>query len=232
MSIPYSEIMKYQYDDKTIKQIWDYPIFTHEYSQILHKFGNGYKILDFGCGKGKIYNEILLPEGHNIEYVGIDSDPSLKGITNFPLYTLDEFLCAGYKPRHFDGLLMLNVIEHLKMDELYDVLTKLNPYIDGDIFILTTNFKCLDYMFNDPDHVTFYPTYVIYGLLKILGFNKIDIWRGKGLHRIREIQFNQNPKLTHLMEMNEMQKKVCLSLGLDWYGNLFVMGDRDENTSS
>lgn len=231
MSVPYSEIMKYQYDDNAVKQIWDYPVFLHEYAHILHKLGNGYKVLDFGCGMGKIYNEILLPEGNGVEYVGIDSDTSLKGKTNFPIYTLDEFKNAGFKSRHFDGLFMFNVLEHLKLDELYNIMTTLNPYIDGDIFILTTNYKCFDYMFNDPQHVTFYPTYVIYGLLKHLGFNKVEMWRGKGIHRIRELQFNQNPKLTHLSEMNEFQKKICLAMGLDWYGNILAIGDRNENTS-
>jgi hypothetical protein len=228
MDIPYSEIMKYQYDEATIKQIYDYPVFMHEYAHILHKLGKGYKLLDFACGQGKIYNQVLLPEGHDIEYIGIDKDPSLKAIVNFPIYTLDEFLNAGYKSRYFDGLLMFNIWEHLDIEELYDILIKLNPYIDGDIFILTPNSKCLDYLFSDPQHKTFYQPHVIYGLLKHLDFNKIEIFRGNGTYRIRELQYNQNPKLTYLNEMNEMQKKVCLAMSLDWYGNLLVLGDRDE----
>lgn len=232
MPIPYSEIYKYQYDPVVAREIYNYPVFLHEYSHILHKFGKGYKILDFGCGRGKIYNEIFLPEGNNMEYIGIDNDPSLKDVVNFPIYTLDGFLEAGFKYRYFDGLLLMNVIEHLTFEELYDTLVKLNPYIDGDIFILTTNSKCLDYMFNDPEHVAFYPPHIIYGLLKHLGFNKIDMWRGKGIHRVRELQLKEHPEKTYLAEMNDMQKKVCMAMGLDWYGNLLVVGDRDENTSS
>ena len=125
MSIPWGELMKYR-GHPEVSGIYDHPTFTDErvmIDSVVMKITN---ILDFGCGKGKIYNEILLPSGYKGEYVGIDPDPSLKNIVNFPLYeNIEEFLKAGYNLRHFDMLLMLNVAEHLKIEEMYEIVFKL-----------------------------------------------------------------------------------------------------------
>lgn len=224
---PYGELMRYRHK---LKSIYEYPTFVSEYALIGSKMGRGYKVLDFGCGEGKIYNEYLISLGLDIEYVGIDPDPHLSLRTNFKIFKdMDEFEKENWPARHFDGLLILNVLEHLSLDEAYDVLTRLNPYIDGNIFIMTPNPQCFDFMFADPDHKTFYTYEFLYGLLTHLNFENIEIWRGKGLYQIREQQFKENPGHVHLKEMNEFQHKVCLSMGLDWMGNLLITGSRSDD---
>jgi len=223
MKLPYKEIYKYR---QGFPAIYKFPVFAHEFNIIMPHIGNGYRILDFGCGKGKFYNEKLIPEGIEVEYVGIDIDPSLKHVSSFPIYeSLDEFEDAGYKHRYFDGLVMLNIAEHLTSQELYETTTRLNPYIDGDIFIMTPNPFCFDYLFSDPEHVAFYDHSFLYGLLKHLGFNRIDIWRGKGIHHHRQILYNRTKNEDYLRQ-NKLQQEVCIALGLDWYGNILVIGDR------
>ena len=221
---PYAELMKYRHK---LKPIYEYPTFISEYALIGSKMGKNYKVLDFGCGEGKIYNEYLLPLGLDIEYTGIDPAPYLSSRTNFKIFKdVDEFEEETLPARYFDGLLILNVLEHLSLDEAYDTLTRLNPYIDGNIFIMTPNPKCFDYMFADPEHKTFYTYEFLYGLLTHLGFENVEIWRGKGLYQIREQHLKANPQQTYLKEMNEFQHRVCLAMGLDWMANLMVSGSR------
>ncbi len=224
---PYGELMRYRHK---LPPIYEFPTFISEYALIGSKMGRGYKVLDFGCGEGKVYNEYLISLGLDIEYVGIDPDPHLGLRTNFKIFkNMDEFEEENLKARHFDGLFMLNILEHLSLDETYDVLTRLNPYIDGDIFIMTPNPKCFDYMFADPEHKTFYTHEFLYGLLKHLNFENIEIWRGKGIYQIREEELKKNPGHVHLKEMNEFQRRVCLSMGLDWMGNLLIVGSRADD---
>lgn len=233
MNIPYGELMKYR-GHPEVKPIYNYPIFTDErvvISQIITKECN---ILDLGCGRGKYYHETLLPMGFKGEYVGIDPDPSL-GDIGFPVYkSVEEFLDAGYNLRHFDILLMLNLIEHLTPDELYEYVWKLNPYIDANIVIMTPNARCFDYMFVDPQHTRFYAHEFLYGFCKHFGYDRVDMWRGQGYHQMRKDRVAQDPSQRQMIEMNSMQQQVCLALGLDWYGNLFLIGERkyDEEDSS
>ena len=117
MNLPYGEILKYKSD---LQPIYNYPVFLHEYPLILSRLGKGYKMLDFGCGNGQIYNQSLLASGLDIEYIGIDNDPSLQDKVNFPLYeSLEQLEEAGYGSRYFDGLLMLNFIQQIQ--EVYIV---------------------------------------------------------------------------------------------------------------
>jgi len=231
MNIPYGELMKYR-GSIEIKPIYDYPVFQHEYAIIQSMIMRNTNILDFGCGTGKVYNEALLPNGYSGLYVGIDNDPTLKTRVNFPLYDSVDEIIENYGLREFDMIFMLNALEHMKVEESYEILTKLNPYIDANILIMTPNSKCFDYMFVDPQHTTFYSHEFLYGLLKHLGFDGIQIWRGKGIYPQREAEFKNNNGLIHFKEMNEFQRKVCLSMSLDWYGNLLVIGERNYEEDS
>ena len=106
-------------------EVWNLPIFIDEKALILSKLGDGYKMLDIGCGTGKFYNEYIKPSGINIEYIGLDIDRSLKDKVNFPIFhSVEELEKAGYPHRYFDGLLMLNLMEHIPFDELYTIKIK------------------------------------------------------------------------------------------------------------
>ena len=233
MNIPYSDILADYYAGKS-PPIQQYPIFLHEYLEIEGIVGDGYKILDYGCGTGNVYTAFLEALPFDIEYVGIDSDPSLKHKVKFPLYNdLEEFLEQDYEARYFDALFMLDFIEHVPLDVGYDILTTLNRFIDGDIVIMTPNPKAVDYVHNDPQHVALYPAHWLEGLLKHLDFPHVTIKRGKGIHRIREIEYNKDrQKNAKYKEFNELQEKVCMAMGMDWYGNLLAIGSRDEEDTS
>jgi 2-polyprenyl-3-methyl-5-hydroxy-6-metoxy-1,4-benzoquinol methylase len=201
--------------------------FMHEYNIIRQHVGDGYKMLDFGCGRGKIYEEYFKPEGMDVEYVGIDIDTSLD--VDFPLFhSVDEFIEADYPKRYFDGLALLDVIEHLPHQEMYEVLEKLNPYIDGDIFIMTPNSKCLDLLFSDAQHKTIYPLDELVNLVKHLGFEIKELRKGKGLFHNRSVALLNEPHREDIQKMLDMQRQVCTAIGLDWYANILLIGGRSE----
>jgi len=224
MSRPYGALMAYR---NKLQPIYSYPVFPHEYGIIGAHMGNNHNVLDLFCGEGKVRSEFLMSTGMDINYVGIDNDPELPQKIDFKLFpTIDAFEEEGYETRYFNTLLALNAIEHMPLNDTYDALVRLNPYIKNTIIIMTPNPKCFDYMFADPDHDSFYTYEFLYGLLMHLGFSEVEIWRGKGIHPLREEQFRKNPQQTHLREMNEFQRRVCMAMGLDWYGNLLVVGKR------
>jgi len=223
--VPYGELMKYR---NKLQPIYSYPSFKHEYPLILSELAPKMKIVDFGCGRGNLYNEALLPNNFSGEYVGIDNDPSL--VTNFPLFKdVDEFI-IGRRIREFDALIMLNIMEHMKLEEAYTTIKTLNPYIDNKIIIMTPNPLCFDYMFVDPQHTTFYSYEFLYGLCKHFDFEKVQIWRGKGYHALREDRMRREPnKADEMRSINEFQERICLAMGLDWFGNLLVIGERSDD---
>ena len=226
MEIPYGELMKY-HNNPEVAQIYDYPVYSDEFTPLLSILMPNTNILDLGCGNGKFYNQSILPMAYEGEYVGIDNDPTLKNVVNFKIFETVDEVVEAYPPRHFDVLMMYNFAEHVSLEEFYEMVIKLNPLVDANIAILTPNVKCLDYLHNDPQHKSFYPHDFLYGLLKHLDFQNIEIYRGGGYHMLREHHLRAHPEMTHLEEMNDYQRRVCLSMGLDWYGNILMIGERE-----
>jgi len=209
MNVPYNELMAWH---NKLKPIYEYPTFKHEYHIILSEITPEMRILDIGCGRGRIYNELLLANAHKGEYIGLDDDPSLA--TNFKLHKTVHDIVEAYPVRYFDVMLMLNVIEHLTLEEFYDMFYRLNPLVDDSVIIMTPNTQCPDYWFADPQHKTFYKYDFLYGFLKFFDFERIDIWRGKGWYPM---------KPPHIQKK---QRELCIALGLDWYGNILIVGER------
>ena len=103
----------------------------------IKKYLAGYKILDFGCGYGKLAS--VLTEK---EYTGIDRDKEIIEFAkvnnaerwNAKFYSLDEFENKNYK---FDTVVLSAVIEHL--DYPVQTLMELKKYLnDGGRIIITT----------------------------------------------------------------------------------------------
>ena len=225
MKIPYNEVLKYRY---TIPNLYDLPTFRDEYMMVMNEIAPTMKVLDMGCGTGRIYTDVLIPEGFQGEYVGFDPDESLD--VKFPLHHSIDEIVEKYGARYFDVIIYLNVWEHMTVEELFDELEKINKLVDGKIIVMTPNPKCFDYMFGDPEHVAFYPHYWLYGIAKVFGFDKIKLARGKGVYqdRLREAEASNNPQLkAQVKAMNEWHVKTSQAMGLDWFGNLFMVGERE-----
>ena len=222
MKIPYDSILKYRYE---MPNLYDLPTFSDKYRMVMTQVAKNMNVLDMGCGTGKIYTDVLIPEGFQGEYVGFDPDESLD--VNFPLYHSIDEIVEKYGARHFDIVLYMNAAEHMTLEDFFNELEKINKLVDGKIIIMTPNPKCLDYLFGDPEHVTFYPHYWLYGILKLFGFDKVDVLRGKGVYQERQKQAQANPQLREQIKaMNDWQVKTCQAMGLDWYGNLMAIGER------
>ena len=103
----------------------------------IKKYLAGYKILDFGCGYGKLAS--VLTEK---EYIGIDIDKEIIEFAkvnnaerwNAKFYSLDEFENKNYT---FDTVVLSAVIEHL--DYPVQTLMELKKHLnDGGRIIITT----------------------------------------------------------------------------------------------
>ena len=103
----------------------------------IKKYLAGYKILDFGCGYGKMAS-VLIEE----EYTGIDRDKEIIEFAkvnnaerrNAKFYSLDEFENKNYT---FDTVVLSAVIEHL--DYPVQTLMELKKHLnDGGRVIITT----------------------------------------------------------------------------------------------
>jgi|ECHhosMinimDraft_1075155.scaffolds.fasta_scaffold01313_4 2-polyprenyl-3-methyl-5-hydroxy-6-metoxy-1,4-benzoquinol methylase len=111
-------------------------------------------VLDIGSSDGIFLHEYLHPLGFNRLYIGVDVDPVLKNAKlDFPLFDrLDKV------KGKFDAILMLDVLEHLRIEEALEYLKiakeKLLP--NGLLFITTPNVYC-PLIHNDVTHVTFFP---------------------------------------------------------------------------
>lgn len=228
MSVPYGEIMKYR-GSPELPHIYDVPVYVDIKSVIRSFVGAEDNVLDFGCGKGWVYHDVLLPSGFKGKYVGIDNDPMALALASFPIYANIQDLAKDFKAGDFDTLLMMNSIEHFQtVNEMFTVMVELNKYIDGTILIQTPNSLCFDYMFVDPQHKTFFSYEALYGLVKLLDYDKVQMYRGEGIHQIRKDRYKKEPqRYGHFPDMNEFQKKVCMAMGLDWYGNIVAIGKRE-----
>lgn len=228
MNIPYGELMKYR-GSMELPHLYDIPVYVDIKSLIRSFVGAEDKIIDFGCGKGWIYNDVLLPSGFKGEYVGIDKDPIALALANFEIYEDVDALAEKRNAGEFDTILFMNSFEHFaSAEEMYETVIKLNKFVDGTILIQTPNPACFDYMFVDPTHKTFYSYEFLYGLLKHLDYDKIQLFRGEGTYPSRNARYKENSqKFAHFKEMNDFQRKVCMALGLDWYGNLVAIGRRE-----
>ena len=206
--IGYREIMKYH---NQLPWIWQLNVVPHENVVLLNEINAEDRVLDLGCGSGWVEKQVLIPNGFKGEYVGYDVELDKP---DFKAYSSWEELRAAEK--RFDVVLALNFIEHLEMEEavalLEDAVTNLmKPH--SKIIVMTPNVFCFDYLFKDPQHKTFWPYDALFGLLKALGFKEVELWRCKGYHSLRR----------HA-ELNELQKRVCQALFLDWYGNILCVG--------
>ena len=214
--ITYGQIMKYH---NQLPWIYNIKTVPHENVILLNEIDANDRVLDLGCGNGWVEKQVLLPNGFTGEYVGYDielENPDFKAYDNWKELRVSE--------KQFDVVIALNFIEHLEMNELVELLEDLVLNLmkpQSKMIILTPNVFCFDYLFKDQQHKTFWPYDALFGLLKALGFDDVQLWRCKGYHPLR-----RNPQL------NEMQIRVCQALFLDWYGNILAVGKRGSSSAS
>lgn len=107
---------------------------------------NNYKVLDVGCGNGRLYEE-LAPK--NVEYYGVDSCQKLidiarerYGKNHASRFGVFDIFNMPFQEGQFDAIFTIAVINHLPTRELQKkALLKLNKLLKPDGTLLMTNWN-------------------------------------------------------------------------------------------
>jgi 2-polyprenyl-3-methyl-5-hydroxy-6-metoxy-1,4-benzoquinol methylase len=117
------------------------------HDKIVSMMGKGCKVLDVGCGVGKLGK--YLKEKLNCYVVGIEADEeAAKAAEKF----YDEVIVADveqlrelkYPHKYFDTIIMADILEHLKRPDM--LLIKLKPYLkpEGSVIASIPNIARLE----------------------------------------------------------------------------------------
>lgn len=107
---------------------------------------NNYKVLDVGCGNGRLYEEL---EAKNVEYYGVDSCLKLidiardrYGKSHASRFGVFDIFSMPFQEGQFDAIFAVAVINHLPTKELQKkALLKLNKLLKPDGTLLMTNWN-------------------------------------------------------------------------------------------
>jgi len=155
------------------------------------------KILEIGCGYGKMMTELVTLGFSNV--TGIDIDESAvqhcknNGLNVLLINNLMEFIKGNKIP--FDFVIMSHVIEHLKKDEIIPILSAIYENAlnkNGKIVILTPNAQALVgtyWLHEDFTHELIFTSGSLYYVLYMAGFRNIrfvDIYSTANLGTIKK----------------------------------------------
>jgi len=140
---------------------------------ILKKYGNGKKVLDYGCGSGFLVGQ-LQERGFDASGVDVSKEAidfgSEKGINN--LSKIDGVL-TNYPDASFDLVLAMDVIEHIKEDDL--VIKELERLVkpNGILVITVPAYK---WMWGVQDEVAHhFRRYTMGSILKLASVTRLSI---------------------------------------------------------
>ena len=151
--------------------------FTGEWKHIRKyiKFKRGMRVLDIGSGSGGFY-EIMRREGVQLDYVGLDLDPTIVDFANkhFKVRSFRNQKFEDHKPRQkYDLIVAFEVLEHVDdpgkfVQRIYKLL---NP---RGMFIGTTPFPFKKNIVSDATHVSVLHPLNWERLFKNSGFKKVS----------------------------------------------------------
>jgi len=167
--VPWGPLYRHRLDiRRDLGSIWDLPILKRYLDRIRALLPGRNCVLEVGAGNRGL-GERLLKEFPSVVYRSMDVDRTYR----HDYYSLDE---VG---EQFDLVIMIEVIEHLTLDEGVALLTKarrlLNP---GGVVLLTTpNVFHPTRYWADCTHRTFYPYDDLAGILRWIGYVDVRAFR-------------------------------------------------------
>ena len=134
------------------------------------------KLLDIGAGD-RFVGEICSDKGTIIEYKSMDADKT----RHHDYYTLEEI------SEKFNGIMLLDVIEHLSLEEGVKFLHRCSELLEsgGKIFLTVPNNFHPTAFSVDCTHITSYRCHDLGGLLSFLGFEDVQIFRVSAKQKIK-----------------------------------------------
>lgn len=126
------------------------------------------RILDIGAGD-RAMERILRENDFQGIYKSLDIDKTIEH---------DFRDISGLKEK-FDFICMLEFIEHIKLSQAVKYFQLCRELLNdkGCLYISTPNIFHPTYFWSDPTHIQHYPIKFLYGILKLLGFCDIELYK-------------------------------------------------------
>lgn len=149
-------------------KIWDIPLIKRRFSLVNKNLRSGMRILDVGAGERGMEVKIMKKHARVI-YKSMDIDRNLP----HDYYSLDEI------DEQFDLILLLDVIEHLELEEGVNMLRQVNELLveEGKLIINTPNIFNPSRFWLDATHKVAYSYEELGGILLSQGFEVLEIYR-------------------------------------------------------
>lgn len=204
----YNEVAE-QYSETRKKRLWP------ELVSILEEVKTGHKILDVGCGSGKILQNL---ENKDIDYLGIDPSKNLLklarkewGETDKRKFVEGDILDLGkIDGLDFDFVFCIAVLQHIPSRKLrLQALKQLRNKVKGDGKIIVSNWNMWSKKFAKKK---FRWLVFKFWLLKLIGKNKMDFgdilfdWKNPQGHSVSKRYY-------HAFTALEL-KRICRKAGL------------------
>ena len=149
-------------------KIWDLPLIKKRFALVNKNLRSGMRVLDVGAGERGVEAKIMKRSAEVI-YKSMDIDRRLP----HDFYALDEI------DERFDLILLLDVIEHLELEEGVKMLRRINELLvdEGRLIINTPNIFNPSRLWLDATHKVAYSYEELGGILLSQGFDVLGIYR-------------------------------------------------------
>jgi len=209
-----TNVHEFKWDDSSVQRFWDYYATQNKISYFAQSVGKEVyrlaskhvhfkgNILDYGCGKGHLVQELLKAglkdiygadfSHDSVEHVNkqFTSNAGFKGAVE-----LTKLPAPELKPDFFDSVFLLETIEHLIPPYLENTFTELSRIIKpGGYVIITT------------------PSNEDLEMQKVLCPNC-----GAHFHRVQHVNSFSEKSIAELLEKHGFKKKYCESVHLEGY---------------
>lgn len=167
--LSWSQIIHYRDQiHRRYRKIWHIPLIKRRFSLVDKNLRSGMRILDVGAGergmKVKIKNR-----KKRVIYKSMDIDRHLP----------HDYYSLNVINERFDLILLLDVIEHLELEDGVKMLKRLNELLvdDGKLIINTPNIFNPSRFWLDATHKVAYSYEELGGILLSQGFDVLEIYR-------------------------------------------------------
>jgi len=171
---------------------------------------NNPKILDVGAGDRKL-KKVIESMQINFDYKSLDISKNI-------LHDYTEIYSITEK---FDVIFMLELIEHLHLDETLKYFTKAYEILNenGTLFISTPNVEHINQLWKqDITHIHQYPAKDIYSILRMIGFS----------NNIKTYRIYLRPLELNIKKMLLEKARIILNkiLGTDYAHGIFIIAKK------
>lgn len=167
--LDWSQIIHYRDQiHERYRKIWHIPLIKRRFSLIERNIRPGMRLLDVGAGERGMEDKIVTKHDA-VTYKSMDIDHQLP----HDYYSLDDI------DEHFDLVLLLDVIEHLELEDGVQMLQRINELlVDGGMLIINTpNIFNPSRFWLDATHKVAYSYEELGGILLSQGFDVLEIYR-------------------------------------------------------